>query len=235
LVGCEALLRWRSETLGEVPPVDFIPVAEESGLILPIGAWVIRTAAAQAKAWQDAGTFSGVMAVNLSVVQFRQSHFARQLEQMLMDAGLDTNRFEIELTESSMMDDPDNVARTLDYLKGKGLLVAIDDFGTGYSSLARLRRFCISRLKLDCSFVQDLGSDGESRSIARAVIALAHNLGLRCIAEGVETAEQLLWLGTEGCDEAQGFQLAPPMPVADFEAWVRVFPGLPPASPDQPQ
>lgn len=221
IIGCEALLRWHSAELGDVAPADFIPVAEDSGLILPIGEWVIRTASQQAMQWQREGIDCGVMAVNLSVVQFRQSHFAEQLTGLLQEAGLQPARFEIELTESTMMDDPDNAVRVMERLHRTGMHVAVDDFGTGYSSLSYLKRFSISRLKIDRSFVHDLDGDADSQAIARAVIALADNLGLRSIAEGVETAEQLAWLREKGCGEAQGFHLAPPMPAADYADWIR--------------
>jgi len=224
ILGCEALLRWRSPELGDVAPQDFIPIAEESGLILSIGTWVLQEAARQNKAWQEQGLPPLVMAVNLSAVQFRQANFVQNTAALLKDSGLDLQWLELELTESIMMDDPVNAARSITRLHDIGVRFAIDDFGTGYSSLSYLKRFRLHRLKIDKSFVQDILTDIDSQVIATAIIGLAHSLGLQTIAEGVENARQQAWLQAHGCNQAQGFHIAKPMPVKEFEAWMQNLP-----------
>ncbi|HYR26514.1 MAG TPA: EAL domain-containing protein, partial [Aquabacterium sp.] len=221
VVGCEALLRWQHPELGMVAPADFIPIAEESGLILTVGEWVLHTAATQARAWHDAGHTDLVMAVNVSAVQFRQTHFPDLVQQALETAGLPPRWLEVELTESVMSEAPDNAIRIMDRLHAQGIQLSIDDFGTGYSSLAYLKRFNVNKLKIDQSFVRDLTTDTTSESIVGGVIAIARSLGLRTIAEGVETAEQAAALRTKGCDEAQGYWYARPMPAPEFEQWLR--------------
>jgi diguanylate cyclase (GGDEF)-like protein/PAS domain S-box-containing protein len=221
IVGTEALLRWQHPTLGPVSPTEFIAVAEDSGLILAIGEWVLRTAARQMKSWIDAGMAPIVMAVNLSAVQFRHASLPQQVDQILAAEGLAPGYLELELTESMAMDDPLAAIAVMDDLHARGIRVSIDDFGTGYSSLSYLKRFQLYKLKIDQSFVHDITLDPESRAIVRAVISLADSLGLRTIAEGVETEDQLVFLREQGCHEVQGFYYSKPLPPEEFEAFVR--------------
>ncbi len=220
LVGCEALLRWRDPVVGMRSPAEFVPVAEESGLILPIGAWVMKTAAAQCKAWREAGLHRMTVAVNVSAVQFRQERFIEQVAEVLADSGLPANALEIELTESAVAGDPERAIALIQALHDLGVRLSIDDFGTGYSSLSYLKRFSIHKLKIDQSFVRDLMSDSDSASIVQAVISMSSDLGLTSIAEGVETPEQAAWLQQRGCNEAQGYLYAKPMTAESFGAWV---------------
>ena len=221
IVGAEALLRWRHPELGAVSPAEFIPIAEDSGLIVPIGDWVLRTAARQMRAWLDAGMPPMLMTVNLSAVQFRHAHLPQRVEQILAEEGLAHQHLELELTESVAMDDPLAAIRVMDELHARGIRMSIDDFGTGYSSLSYLKRFRVYKLKIDQSFVRDIGTDPEDKAIVTAIIRLADSLGLRTIAEGVETAEQLAFLRTQGCHEVQGYHYSTPLPPAEFAAFVR--------------
>jgi diguanylate cyclase (GGDEF)-like protein/PAS domain S-box-containing protein len=211
IVGVEALIRWEHPVEGLVSPARFMPFAEETGLILPIGAWVLQKACCQNRDWQREGLPAVRMSVNISAVQFRQAGFAETVRQALADSGLDARYLELEVTESVIMHDADRVTATLGELKQMGLELAIDDFGTGYSSLNYLKRFPIDRLKIDQSFVRDIPSDGEDAAIISAIIGLTRNLGLRTIAEGVETHEQLEFLRGQGCDEVQGYLLSRPL------------------------
>ena len=220
LVGCEALLRWHDPVVGMRSPDEFVPVAEESGLILPLGAWVMKTAAAQCKAWRDAGLGQMTVAVNVSAVQFRQERFAEQVAQVLAESGLPAHALEIELTESAVADDPERAIALIQSLHDLGVRLSIDDFGTGYSSLSHLKRFSIDKLKIDQSFVRDLMTDSDSASIVQAVISMSADLGLTSIAEGVETPEQAAWLRQRGCDAAQGYLYAKPMDAEAFGRWV---------------
>lgn len=217
VVGMEALLRWHSPELGVVPPDTFIPLAEETGLILTIGAWVLKTACAQNRAWRDAGIPSPPVAVNLSPRQFRQHDIAAVVAQVLAETGLEPHLLELEITEGMVMQDATRVAAVLGELKQMGLTLAMDDFGTGYSSLGYLKRFPFDKLKIDKSFVRDLTRDPDSAAIAKAVIAMAHSLHLKVIAEGVETQGQLNYLQSQGCDEIQGYFLSKPVPAGEFE------------------
>jgi diguanylate cyclase (GGDEF)-like protein/PAS domain S-box-containing protein len=207
--GCEALLRWQHPELGAIAPAQFIPIAEETGLILPIGDWVLRTACAQNKLWQDAGLRSIVMAVNLSARQFRQQDVVRWVRAILVETGLAAQALELELTESLLADDSEHVVGAIDALKRLGIRLSIDDFGTGYSSLAYLKRFRVDSLKIDQSFVRNLLLEPDDRTIALAIIALAHNLRMSATAEGVETADQCRVLRDNGCDAIQGFLFSP--------------------------
>jgi len=217
IVGVEALLRWRTEPYGEVPPDRFIPIAEETGLIVPIGEWVLHQALSQCRQWSERG-MPLRMAVNVSAVQIYRDDFTRVLEQVLRDTGADPSLVEIELTESTVMGDTEVIRETFDSIRRLGVSVAIDDFGTGYSSLAYLRRFHVSKLKIDKSFVHDIPHDEESGAIAEAIVHMAHSLRLKVIAEGVETGEQLAFLSGAGCDEIQGYLLSRPVTPLEIEA-----------------
>jgi len=217
--GLEALLRWNNPDLGSVPPADFIPVAEESGLIVAIGEWVLRTACQQAKNWRDQGLPLPRIGVNVSVKQFVQRNFPGLVAQILTETGLEPETLEIEVTESLLMRDADGAAATLGKLKALGVQLAIDDFGTGYSSLSRLKEFPIDRLKIDRSFVRAVSTDRNDQAIACAVIAMADSMNLRVVAEGVETVDQLDFLRARHCNEVQGYFLSRPLPpekIAEF-------------------
>jgi diguanylate cyclase (GGDEF)-like protein len=216
ITGVEALLRWKHAELGMVSPAQFIPIAEETGLIEPIGAWVLKEACVQAARWHDQGLSGVRIAVNLSARQFRNQKLARDIRKCLVESGLDPKLLELELTESLVMQDPEQAAEMLNELKSMGLTLSIDDFGTGYSSLAYLKRFPIDSVKVDRSFVKDIPGDAEDVAIVEAVIALARSLGLRVVAEGVETAEQHEHLKGIGCDEMQGYLKSKPLPADDI-------------------
>ena len=226
IVGMEALIRWKHPELGMVPPGRFVGVAEDTGLIVPIGAWVMRTAAAQNKAWQDAGLGRLRVAVNLSARQFASSDLLDNIESVLNDTGLDPACLELELTESLFMSDVTPAVELLHRMKSLGVNLSIDDFGTGYSSFSYLSRFPIDVLKIDRSFVNDIGHDANDAAIVASIIALAHNLRLSVIAEGVETAEQLDYLRHQGCDEMQGYYFSRPLPAQEFEQLLRQRRGL---------
>jgi diguanylate cyclase (GGDEF)-like protein len=226
ICGAEALLRWHNAELGLVSPAEFIPLAEETGLIVPIGEWVLRTACAQAKAWQDAGLLLPRLAVNISVLQFVQTNFTDLVVQILDETGLSPHALELEITESLLMKDAEGAIRTLRILKDQGVQFAIDDFGTGYSSLSYLKRFPIDRLKIDKAFVQDINADPDDAAITAAVIAMAGSMNLGVVAEGVETGAQLNFLKRKHCGEVQGYYLSKPLPSSDMEALLRQPPCL---------
>jgi diguanylate cyclase (GGDEF)-like protein/PAS domain S-box-containing protein len=234
IVGMEALIRWKHPELGMVPPVRFVGVAEDTGLIVPIGAWVMRTACAQNKAWQDAGLGHLRVAVNLSARQFSATELLPSIEQVLLDTGLEPSCLELELTESLFMSDVTPAVDLLHRMKSLGVKLSIDDFGTGYSSFSYLSRFPIDVLKIDRSFVNDITHDANDAAIVASIIALAHNLRLSVIAEGVETAEQLDYLRHQGCDEMQGYYFSRPLPAHEFEQLLRQRRGLA-AFEDEPQ
>ena len=220
--GAEALIRWRHPERGIVQPDDFIPLAEECGLIHSIGEWVIREACRQCKAWQTEGLPPLRVAVNVAASQFRRSGDLLETIQRALDAtGLDARHLELELTESAVMTDPEESAAILEHLSRMGVLVSVDDFGTGYSSMSYLRRFPIDKLKIDRGFIRDLVTRPDDVSIVQAIISLAHSLKLKVVAEGVETLEQLGFLRSMGCDQYQGFHFSPPLPAADFKDLVR--------------
>ncbi|MCB1980224.1 MAG: EAL domain-containing protein [Burkholderiaceae bacterium] len=221
VIGVEALLRWQRADGELVPPGRFVPAAEESGQIVPIGEWALREACAQAVRWQQAGLPELTMAVNLSAVQFRRGDLLASVTQALEESGLDPSRLELELTESLLMEDVEATLRTVQRFKALGVSLAIDDFGTGYSSLAYLRRFSVDKLKIDQSFVRDIVSDPEDAAIVRAVISMARSLKLRVVAEGVESAEVARILNLYHCQEAQGYHFARPMPAQALADWMR--------------
>jgi diguanylate cyclase (GGDEF)-like protein/PAS domain S-box-containing protein len=211
IIGVEALIRWQHPRLGMVSPADFIPIAEESGLIAPIGEWALRTACSQAKAWLGQGLPPITMSVNLSARQFVKKDLVPSIEKILADTGLPADLLELELTESLIMHNAELFIITLGNLKALGIKLAVDDFGTGFSSLAYLKRFPIDRLKIDRSFVHNVAEDQDSSAIARAVIHLGHSMGLIVLAEGVETPEELYFLRTHNCDELQGYFFSKPL------------------------
>lgn len=217
LTGMEALVRWQHPKLGLVSPAEFIPLAEETGLIVPLGRWVLREACAQSKRWHDEGLAALRVAVNLSARQFEQPDLTEMIAQVLAETGLNPRCLELELTESSVMKDADASAAVLCELKRSGIHISIDDFGTGYSSLSYLNRFPIDKLKVDQSFVREMLSSQSDAAIVRAVITLAHSLKLKVVAEGVETKEQLAFLHLLKCDEMQGYLFSKPLPAEAFE------------------
>jgi diguanylate cyclase len=219
VTGIEALLRWHRPGHGLIPPDRFVSVLEDTGLILPVGAWVIRAACEQLAAWDRLGLPSLQMAVNLSARQFRHLYLASMIEDSLRQNGIEPKRLEIELTESLLMEDNDATRSMLESFRRLGVRLAIDDFGTGHSSLSYIRRFAIDTLKIDRSFVQSLPDNDEDTAICSAVIALGRNMKMCVVAEGVETAEQAQVLRELGCDEVQGYWISRPMPGADFASW----------------
>jgi EAL domain-containing protein (putative c-di-GMP-specific phosphodiesterase class I) len=207
-----------------VSPADFIPVAEENGLIVPLGRWVIETACVQLAQWAaDPDKASLSIAVNVSARQFRQERFVADVCEILDRTGADPARLELELTESSLVTDVESVIRKMDALKARGVRFSLDDFGTGYSSLAYLKRLPLDQLKIDQGFVRDILDDPNDAAIARTVIVLAESLGLRVIAEGVETEAQSAFLGAQGCHAYQGYLFSRPLNVADLEAFLAAW------------
>jgi diguanylate cyclase (GGDEF)-like protein/PAS domain S-box-containing protein len=221
VIGVEALLRWHHPERGRIPPDKFIPLAEESGLIGPIGLWVLNSACAQARAWLDQGLGEIRVAVNISSEQLRHAHFVDQVAQALAASGLPPRLLELEITESTAMAEPEIMVPRLTELKGMGVDLAIDDFGTGYSSLTYLQRFPLDRLKIDRSFVRHVVSSTNDAGIVTAIIAMAHRLSFEVIAEGVETEDQLDFLRAHGCDQVQGYLASPPLTAERFVAWLR--------------
>jgi len=218
IAGAEALVRWQHARFGLVPPTEFIPLAEETGLIVPIGEWVLRTACEQIKAWQMEGLSPIRIAVNLSTRQFLDENLFQMVERVLGETKLDSDYLELELTEGALMKNVEEIVRTLKQLKALGIRFSIDDFGTGYSSLSNLRRFPINTLKIDYSFVRDITVDPDDAAIAKAIISMAHTLKLEVIAEGVETASQYEFLSSHHCDKLQGFMIGRPVPADEFKA-----------------
>jgi len=216
LTGAEALIRWQHPTRGLLTAAEFIPLAEETGLIRPIGEWVLRTVCAQISTWQRDGFPPVPIAVNLSAVQFRQKDLAQLVSQILREAGLDAGWLELEVTEGAIMQNEEAADRSLRELRALGVRISIDDFGLGYSSLSRLKRFTLDALKIDQSFLADLADNPEDGAITAAIIAMASSLKLRVIAEGVETERQLQFLKEQGCDEVQGWLPGNPMPADKF-------------------
>lgn len=221
IIGTEALIRWQHPDLGMISPAEFIPIAENSGQIMAIGAWVLRTALHQFKCWRDDGMAEITLAVNLSAIQFRDARLPELVTQVLAEAQLPHHILELELTESVAMDDPIAAIAIIDKLHALGIRMSVDDFGTGYSSLNYLKRFKVYKLKIDQSFVRDITGDPEDRAIVTAIINLSRSLGFQTIAEGVETQEQLTFLREQGCDEVQGYFFSKPLPAEQFVAFVR--------------
>ncbi|MBY0577114.1 MAG: EAL domain-containing protein [Gallionellaceae bacterium] len=216
IVGMEALVRWKHPERGLVPPTEFIPLLEITGMIVPVGEWVLHTACAQNSAWQAAGLPHVHVAVNLSARQFHQSDLVTMIQHALQDSGLAPEYLELEITESILIQDLNATIATLNHLDQLGIRISIDDFGTGYSSLNYLKRLPISKIKIDKSFIRDICTDSEDEAIANAVISLGHNLRMKVIAEGVETKEQLEHLRAQGCDKIQGYYFSRPVPAEEF-------------------
>jgi EAL domain-containing protein (putative c-di-GMP-specific phosphodiesterase class I) len=221
ITGVEALVRWLQPAQGLIPPAQFIQLAEETGLIVPIGEWVLRTACAQNKAWQDQGFPPVRMAVNLSPRQFAHENLLQDVARVLEETGLDPDCLELEITESVVMHNPEQAVVLLNRLKAFGIHLSIDDFGTGYSSLNYLKRFPLNTLKIDRTFIRDLPGDADDAAITQAIIAMAHSLRLNVVAEGVETAEQLAFLRDYECDEIQGYYFSKPQPEKDIAPLLR--------------
>jgi EAL domain-containing protein (putative c-di-GMP-specific phosphodiesterase class I) len=228
----EALLRWRHPTRGLVGPLEFIPIAEESGLMFSIGEWVLREVCRQARQWQVDGLPFLRIAVNISPIHFRQANFLEIVRGALHAHDLEPRYLEIELTETTVMDHAESSVQILEELSRMGVIVSIDDFGTGYSSMSYLRRFPIDKLKIDRSFIKDLTTNSDAASIVKAIISLAHSLRLKVIAEGVETAEQLQQLRELGCDQFQGFYRSGAVLPGEIENFVKLTRDAP-SLPDQ--
>jgi diguanylate cyclase (GGDEF)-like protein len=225
ITGAEALLRWTHPTRGSISPAQFIPVAEDCGLILPMGAWVLREACKQGRAWADAGLPAVTMAVNVSAIEFRDERFLEGLFAILGETGLDPRSLEVELTEGVLMKRAKSTASILQTLRERGVQVAIDDFGTGYSSLSYLQKFPVDALKVDQSFIRQISAIGDDATLVTAVIGMARSLKLRVVAEGVETLEALAFLRAHDCDEAQGYYFSRPVPSQRFARLLRT--GIP--------
>ncbi|MBI4716111.1 MAG: EAL domain-containing protein [Nitrospirae bacterium] len=216
VLGVEALLRWRHPEMGVVPPGTFISILEETGLIVPVGEWVLRAACAQGKAWREGGFPNFRMAVNLSPLQFKQPDLVETVSRSLRETGMNPGGLELELTESVLMQYTESTVATLRAWNAQGVHLALDDFGTGFSSLSYLKRFAIDSLKIDRSFVQDVTTNPEDAIIVKGIIALAHNLRIQVVAEGVETAEQMAFLREHGCDQMQGYHFSPAVPADEI-------------------
>jgi diguanylate cyclase (GGDEF)-like protein len=220
VTGAEALVRWQHPRRGFVSPGDFIPLAEETGLILPLGQWVLETACAQLVAWSKQPPLAHLtLAVNISARQFRQPDFAQQVLAVIDQTGVDSQKLKLELTESLLLNDLEDIIAKMTTLKTRGVSFSLDDFGTGYSSLAYLKRLPLDQLKIDQSFVRDILSDPNDAAIARTIVALGNSLGLSVIAEGVETEDQKKCLARVGCQAYQGYLFSRPLPPAGFEAF----------------
>ena len=237
IVGVEALLRWRHPQRGLVAPGEFMPVLEETGLIVPVGVWVIEAVCAQIAQWRGAAIEPKSVAINLSARQFMDKDLGATIQRILAEHDIGADHIEFEITESSLMANTEESTRALEFLDQLGVGLAIDDFGTGYSSLGYLKRFALDALKIDRSFVRDLTTSPDDATITRAVISMAHSLGLKVVAEGVETEAQLAFLAEHGCDEFQGYYFSRPLPAEECGQWLAegrtlARPGAPaPASP----
>jgi EAL domain-containing protein (putative c-di-GMP-specific phosphodiesterase class I) len=216
IVGVEALIRWHHPQRGLVPPAQFVPIAEECGLIVPIGRWVLREACRQARAWQGAGLPPMSIAINISAVELRDKDFVAGVGAILKETGLAPHYLEFELTETFLMQDSQSTATVLRALKEIGVRLALDDFGTGFSSLSHLKRFPMDTLKIDQSFVRNLSTDAGDAGIVSAVISMGRSLHMRVVAEGVETREQLAFLQEQSCPEGQGYYFSQPLAAAEL-------------------
>jgi PAS domain S-box-containing protein len=223
VVACEALVCWQHPDFGLVAPDEFIPIAEETGLIAPIGEWVLKEACEQAVAWGEQGLPGMKVSVNLSAMQFKQPDLSLHVSRILAKSGLDPSRLELELTEGLLLEDSDTCRQNLKHIARIGVDISVDDFGTGYSSLSYLKRFPIKSLKIGRGFVKDINKSGDEEALVGAIIALAHNLRLRAVAEGVECSDQLDFLTERGCDEAQGFLFARPGPANEIAHWIEHY------------
>jgi EAL domain-containing protein (putative c-di-GMP-specific phosphodiesterase class I) len=221
IVGMEALVRWQHPRRGLMMPADFIPLAEETGLIVPLGKWVLRTACFQANAWLEAGLSTAPVSVNLSPRQFRQKNLVETVAEVLRESGLPADHLEVEITEGLVMFDVEASVALMGRLKDLGVRFSIDDFGTGYSSLSYLKRFPIDKIKIDQSFVQHVATSQEDAAISSAIISLSHSMKRKVIAEGVETDAQRKFLLSQDCDEIQGFLVHRPAPAEDTERLLR--------------
>jgi EAL domain-containing protein (putative c-di-GMP-specific phosphodiesterase class I) len=222
ITGLEALLRWQHPDLGLVAPDKFIRIAENSGLIVPIGEWVISTACRQAQKWQEEGLPAASVAVNVSAVQFRKEGFCEMIRRVLQETGLAPRYLELELTESLLLADADVTLSVIQELKAMGLTLAIDDFGTGYSSFSYLKQFRVSKLKIDRSFIRDVAVNADDAAITTAIISMAKSLNLKVIAEGVENEAQMRFLQAHHCDEIQGYYFSKPLTVDKVAAKLRL-------------
>ncbi len=223
-IGAEALLRWSHPELGRVMPGQFIPIAEETGLIVPIGLWVLQTACARLKLWESNPlTRDLVLAVNVSVRQFREEGFVSQVQNLIEQSGINPARLKLEITESMIANDIDATISTMQQLKSLGLKFAMDDFGTGYSSLSNIKRLPLDQIKIDQSFVRDILHDDFDKAIVRTIIALAESMDLGIIAEGVETEEQRHLLAIKGCTNYQGYLFGKPLPLDEFERLIQTM------------
>jgi diguanylate cyclase (GGDEF)-like protein len=227
IIGTEALVRWLHPERGLVSPAKFIPIAEETGLIIPIGEWVLQTACKQTKLWQNSGFASLQVSVNLSSRQFSQIDLRKQLVQILMETGLDPKYIEVELTESMLVQNTEVAIRRLNALKSLGVKIAIDDFGTGYSSLSYLQQFPFDILKIDRCFIQDITNNPHNAAITKAIIEMAKSLNLKLIAEGVETPEELSFICRQDCDAMQGYLFSRPLPTPEFSQLLKARKRLP--------
>jgi EAL domain-containing protein (putative c-di-GMP-specific phosphodiesterase class I) len=216
IIGMEALIRWERKKGELTPPFKFIPLAEETGLILEIGDWVIETACRQLKVWKEAGFTQRAVSVNVSAPQFNQPNFSEEVSRITKATGMSPGDLKLEMTESILMHNHERSIKTLQELREIGVKFAIDDFGTGYSSLSYLKRFPVESLKIDRSFVKNLPEDQDDSVIAETIITMAHNLGLGVVAEGIETKDQLAFLQRRGCNVGQGYLFSRPLPVEEF-------------------
>jgi EAL domain-containing protein (putative c-di-GMP-specific phosphodiesterase class I) len=216
MIGCEALIRWRHPELGIIPPVKFISIAEESGLIVPLGKWVLQTACRQNKSWQDSGYNKIVISVNISVKQLYQENILDMVQGILDDTGLEPKYLEFEITENVMMHNTEKMLKIMQRIKALGISISIDDFGTGFSSLSYLKQFSADIIKIDRAFIKDVNSNPNDAAITSAIINMAHSLNLRVIAEGVENHEQLGFLKSKNCNEVQGYLCGKPIMKDEF-------------------
>jgi EAL domain-containing protein (putative c-di-GMP-specific phosphodiesterase class I) len=223
VVACEALVCWQHPDFGLITPDEFIPIAEETGLIAPIGEWVLKEACRQAVAWGQQGLPGIKVSVNLSATQFKQENLSLHVSRILSKTRLDPSLLELELTEGLLLDDSDAFIHNMKSIADIGVDISVEDFGTGFSSLSYLKRFPIKSLKIDRAFIKDINKNGDEGALVGAIIALAHNLRLRAVAEGVECSDQLDFLSARGCDEAQGFLFARPAPANDIAQWIERY------------